>query len=68
MCTSAIRILRVLIWGALITAALACPTSVECPVHEGLQAYLTDTRVVDGTLLGVYHCPRGHDVLARCGR
>lgn len=49
-----------------LAVALACPTSVSCPIHDGSDGHFTGTRFVDGVLMGVYHCPRGHDFLARC--
>jgi hypothetical protein len=49
-----------------LAVALACPVTVSCPIRDGSEASLTGTRFVDGVLMGVYHCPRGHDVMARC--
>jgi hypothetical protein len=49
-----------------LAVALACATSVSCPIHDGSEGSFTGTRFVDGVLMGVYHCPRGHDFLARC--
>jgi len=49
-----------------LAVAFACPGNVSCPIHDGMIAYFTGTRVIDGVLVGVYHCPRGHDVVARC--
>lgn len=48
------------------TIVLACPTSVPCPIHDYSAGYFTGTKVIDGVLMGIYHCPRGHDFLARC--
>jgi hypothetical protein len=49
-----------------LAVALACPTSVSCPIHNGSDGYFTGTRIIDGVLVGVYHCPRGHDFITRC--
>jgi hypothetical protein len=53
--------------------ALACPGTMDCPIHSGWVANYTGTRMVDGVLVGVYHCPfgsvdhpRGHDFITRC--
>lgn len=52
---------------ALTLAVFACPVDVTCPIHDNFHCYFTgSTQVIDGVLVGVYHCPRGHNVLARC--
>lgn len=51
---------------AALAVALACPTSAKCPIHDGSDGYFTGTRFIDGVLVGVYHCPRGHDFIERC--
>jgi hypothetical protein len=47
-------------------AALSCPLSPECPIHEGLHGYFVGTQMIDGVLMGKYKCPRGHTFLVRC--
>lgn len=51
---------------ASIAVAVACEVSMNCPIHDGSVANFTGTRFIDGVLVGVYHCPRGHDFIARC--
>lgn len=65
MTTKRVTILA-MVFLTLALAIFACPISVECPIHDGVQCYFTRTKTVDGVLVGVYHCYRGHDVLARC--
>ena len=57
--------LTFLLLSIALAMALACPANVSCPIHYST-AYFTGTRVIDGVVVGVYHCPRGHDVIARC--
>jgi hypothetical protein len=53
---------------ALVAAAI-CPMSMNCAIHDGWVANYTGTRMVDGVLVGVYHCPYGpggHNFIVRC--
>jgi hypothetical protein len=60
-----IGITLLLLMAAFATSVLACPTSVICPIHN-IDAYYTGTRIVDGVVVGVYHCPRFHDFIGSC--
>jgi len=64
-----IKILAVILLGLTLlgVAALACPTSSPCPIHDYSTGYFTgQTRIIDGVLVGTYNCPRGHTFLVRC--
>jgi hypothetical protein len=53
----------------LLLAAVAgavCSLSLNCPIHDGWKANWTGNRMVDGVIVGIYHCPRGHNFIARC--
>jgi len=59
----------------LAVAALAvCSIQpIDCSIHDGWKANYTGTRMIDGAMVGVYHCPfvgprsrKGHDILVRC--
>lgn len=51
----------------LVCAAFAvCPINPECPIHDGWTGIFKGNRMVDGVMVGVYHCPRGHDFVIRC--
>jgi hypothetical protein len=68
----AMGVTLLLLVAVFATSVLACQVSVECPIHKGHTAYLTDTKLVDGALVGFYHCAwgvgldHGHDVMVRC--
>jgi hypothetical protein len=58
---------------AALTALAICPGTMKCPLHDGWIANYTGTRMVDGVLVGVYHCPfastdspRGHEFIVKC--
>jgi len=70
------RMLMLVGLGLVVVIAALAVCSVEpisCPIHDGWKANYTGTRMIDGAMVGVYHCPfaiadspRGHDVLVRC--
>jgi hypothetical protein len=56
-----------------LTALAVCSPTIDCPIHDGWKAVFTGNRMIDGTIVGVYHCPRvspnapkGHDFVVRC--
>ena len=62
-----------LLLSVALAVALACQGTMDCPLHDGWVATYRGTRMVDGVLVGVYHCPftsvdhpRGHDFIAKC--
>ena len=61
----AIGVALLLLLLALVAGAI-CPLSINCPIHDGWVASYTGSRIVDGVLVGVYHCPRGHNFIERC--
>jgi len=63
-----IKILAVILLGLTLlgVAALACPSSSPCPIHDYSSGYFSGVRFIDGVQMGVYNCPRGHSFLVRC--
>jgi hypothetical protein len=49
-----------------VAVAMACPGTVRCPIHDGYVAIFKSTKMIDGVFVGVYRCPRKHDVTVRC--
>ena len=59
-------VILLIVMAILAMFAMGCAGSLPCPIHDYSTGYFTGTKLVDGVLVGVYHCPRGHDFLARC--
>jgi len=59
---------------AIATLAAVCSIlPINCTIHDGWKASYTGTRMIDGAMVGIYHCPfvspnspKGHDLLVRC--
>ena len=49
-----------------LLSSWACSVTVPCPIHSESVGSLVGTRYVDGSLVGVYHCPLGHNFVAEC--
>jgi len=71
--------MRKVIWllvALLVLASAAwalCPGIMDCPIHSGWKANFMGTRMIDGVLVGVYHCPfgssdspSGHNFVVKC--
>ena len=57
---------RLALIGGLLAANL-CPMNPTCPIHDGWHMYFTgQAKFVDGAMINLYACPRGHEVWVHC--
>jgi hypothetical protein len=55
----------ILLWSLLLSLSCFAGRDPICPIDDYEMYFTGKTKIVEGTLLGLYRCPRGHSAWAK---